>query len=59
MDKTTSDFKVRKNNHQVNHQNQWCFIPDDTHVLFLVPQVDFTQFKSNLVLRVKQSVVLR
>ena len=59
MDKTTRDFKVRKNNHQVIHQNQWCFIPDDTHTLFLVPQLDYTQFKSNLVLRIKQPVVLR
>ena len=45
--KTTSGFNVRKNNHQVIHQNQWCFIPDDIHKLFWVPQVDFTQFKSN------------
>ena len=59
MDKTTSDFKVRKNNHQVSHENQWCFIPDHTLKLFLVPQVDFTQFKPNLMLRIKQPVVLR
>ena len=26
MNETTSGFKVRKSNHQVIHQNQWCFI---------------------------------
>ena len=47
MDKTVSGFQVRKNNHEVIHQNQWCFIPDDTHGLFLLAQVDYAQFKSN------------
>ena len=61
MDKTTSGFKVRKNSHQVIRQNQWCFIPNNTHRLFLVAQVDFThsQVKSNPTLRIKQPAVLR
>ena len=57
MDKTTSGFlKVRKNNHQVIHQNQWCFIPNNVHRLFLVLQVDFTQFKCSPALWIKQPV---
>ena len=57
MDKTTSGFKVRKNKHQVIHQNQWCFIPNNTHWLLFVPQVNFTQFKSNPELWIKQPVI--
>ena len=55
MDKATSDFKVRK----TIHQNQLCFIPNYTDILFLVPQVDFVQFKSIPALWIKQPVVLR
>ena len=46
-----------ENNHWVINQNQWCLIPDYTTRLFLVPWVDFTQFKSNPALWIKQPVV--
>ena len=46
MNKTTSGFKVRKDDCQVIHRNQRRFIPNYTQRPFFVPWVDFTQ--SNL-----------
>ena len=34
MNKTTSGLKVKKNDHQVIHRNQWRFIPNHTHRFF-------------------------
>ena len=50
INKTTSELRVRKNNHQAIHQSQWCFIPNYTQGLLLVAWVDFTLFRSNPVL---------
>ena len=44
MNKITSGFKVRKNDHQVIHRNRRRFIPNYTQRSFFVPWVDFTQF---------------
>ena len=44
MNKTTSGFKVRKNDHQAIHRNQRRFIPNYTQRSFCVPWLDFTQF---------------
>ena len=44
MNKTTSGFKGRKNDHQVIHRNQQRFIQNYTHGSSFVPWVNFTQF---------------
>ena len=35
---------------KIIHQSRWCFIPNYTQMLLLVPWVDFTLFRSNPVL---------
>ena len=44
INKTTSVLRVRKNNQQAIHRNQWRFIQNYTHTSFFVSWVDFTQF---------------
>ena len=47
INKTTSGFGVRKNNHQVIYQTNSVLFQIITAGCFLVPKVDFTQLKSN------------
>ena len=39
INKTTSGLRVRKNKQQVIHQSRWCFIPNYTQGLLLVPWI--------------------